>query len=439
MLNSLQTGGGDLLFYTFTNAEETPGGEAVFDILRHRNPRSFSRDTQSILELITIQEGEVNPVGSQRYTVARYPGDIDLMEQIEYCCSLSTVTKKIAKGISKIAKGIKSTPQCYLGDFKAGIDFRYIGLRDNLGDIDESGEVKGYKYSALKKTFIKLRNKRLMTNADFKEVNDLAKKQISISVWTILYKFCRKFWIIRWYLEDLIAGEKMVGIKIAKKQKITLATALSHKTICKLDLWAPVNGRFIEITNFFITSYMDKEGNSFPISPPLGRYNERMITDIKHYGDKSLDSYNPLKMAKRMWALAVGQGDQKVLKKIYPLFHHGASILYQINAEIETIVEMLQDNHIQEEIIRDGSLEIILKQIEGFKYRISVIFDMNLYEELIFSIVDDIVTSDTNYYFIIQKLSHLSRILEEAFSGAAEEYLKNVDLLDPNHFNYLLK
>ena len=64
---------------------------------------------------------------------------------------------------------------------------------------------------------------------------------------------------------------------------------------------------------------------------------------------------------------------------------------------------------------------------------------MNLYEELIFSIVDDIVTSDTNYYFIIQKLSHLSRILEEAFSGAAEEYLKNVDLLDPNHFNYLLK
>jgi len=49
---------------------------------------------------------------------------------------------------------------------------------------------------------------------------------------------------------------------------------------------------------------------------------------------------------------------------------------------------------------------------------------MNLYEELIFSIVDDIVTSDTNYYFIIQKLSHLSRILEETFSGGRRRVFK---------------
>ena len=365
MTSSLENGSG--LFFTFTNAEETPGGDAVFDILRNRNPRSFSRDTQSILELITIQEGEINPVGSQRYTVARYPGDIDLMEPIEYCCSLNSVTAKIAKGISKIAKGIKSTPQCYLGDFKAGIDFRYIELRDNIGDIDESGEVKGYKYTALKKVLIKLRTKKLITNADFKEINDLSTKKISISKWTILYKFCRKFWIIRWYLDELIAGEKMIGIKIAKKKKIMLKEALSHKTVCKLDLWAPVNGKFIEITNFFITSYMDKNGDSYPISPPLGRYKERMITDIKHYGDKSLDSYNPLKMAKRMWALAVSIGDQKTLKKVYPLFHHGASILYQINAEIETIIEMLNDTKIENELIADGSLEIIIKQIELLK------------------------------------------------------------------------
>ena len=437
MIPSLQYGGG--LFFTFTNAEETPGGEAVFDILKNRNPRSFSRDTQSILELITIQEGEINPVGSQRYTVARYPGDIDLMEPIEYCCSLKSVTNKIAAGITKIAKGIKNTPQCYLGDFKAGVDFRYEDLKESLGDIDETGEVKGYMYSSLKKTVIKLRTKKLLTNADFKEINDLARKKISVSNWTILYKFCKKFWVIRWSLEELISGEKMVGIKIAKKFNLTLSVALSHKTVCKLDLWAPVNGRFIEITNFFITSYMDKKGNSFPISPPLGRYKERLITDIKHYGDKNLESYNPLKMAKRMWAIAVSIGDQKTLRKIYPLFHHGASILYQINAEIETVLEMLSDSKIEEEIINDGSLEIIIKQIEGFKHRISVIFDMEIYEDLIFSIVDDIVMSDTNYHFIIQKLNHLSAILVESFSDASKVYLKNVDLLNANYYDYLLK
>ena len=184
---------------------------------------------------------------------------------------------------------------------------------------------------------------------------------------------------------------------------------------------------------------MDKKGNSFPISPPLGRYKERMITDIKHYGDNGLDSYNPLKMAKRMWALAVSIGDQNTLRLIYPLFHHGASILYQINAEIETIIEMLGDTKISSEIIRDGSLEIVIKQIEGFKHRISIIFDMEIYEDLIFSIIDDIVRSDTNYHFIIQKLNHLSSILSDAFKAAAEDYLRNVKLLNPNYYDYLLK
>ena len=231
----------------------------------------------------------------------------------------------------------------------------------------------------------------------------------------------------------------MVGIKIAKKNKIKLKDALSHKTVCKLDLWAPVNGRFIEITNFFITSYMDKNGNSYPISPPLGRYKERLITDIKHYGDKGLESYNPLKMAKRMWAIAVSIGDQKTLRLIYPLFHHGASILYQIHAEIETIIEMLSEKKIEAEIIRDGSLEIIIKQVEGFKHRISVIFDMEIYEDLIFSIVDDVVMSDTNYHFIIQKLNHLASILSEAFTDASKTYLENVNLLNPDYYDYLLE
>ena len=99
---------------------------------------------------------------------------------------------------------------------------------------------------------------------------------------------------------------------------------------------------------------------------------------------------------------------------------------------------MLNDTKIENELIADGSLEIIIKQIEGFKYRISVIFDMNLYEDLIFSIVDDIVTSDTNYYFIIQKLNALTSILEEAFKTASDEYMKNVKLLNPNYYDYLL-
>jgi len=438
MNKSLQNGGG--LFFTFEQAEETPEGDARFDVLKNRNPRSFSTATRSLLELITIQEGEIKPVGSQKYTVARYPGDIDLMEKVEYCCSLNTATIKIAKEITKIAKGIKSTPNCYMGDFKAGLDFRYTKIKEYLGDIDSSGEINGFKQAALKKEIIKLRKDKLITNADFKIMNDLIRKNMSIAKWTILYKFCRKFWIIRWSLNELIAGKKQVGIKLAKKFTIKLSQALKHKTICKLDLWASVNGRFIEITNFFITSYMDSDGGIHPISPTLGRYIERIITDIKHYGDRNLESYNPLKMAKRMFAIAASDSvqDRKTLNKLYPLFSSGSSILYQINAEIETIIDIFSDSSIEDEINSDGTMDIIIRQIEGFKSRISQIYDLDIYEEIIYSIIDDIVGSNAKFY-IIKKLEHLSRELTSNFSEGAESYLKKSGLNNINYYDYLLK
>ena len=184
---------------------------------------------------------------------------------------------------------------------------------------------------------------------------------------------------------------------------------------------------------------MNTKGESILISPKLEDYRKQIIGDIKHYGDKTLDTYKPLKMAKRIWAIAVSIGDQKTLKKIYPLFSSGASILYQIDAEIETIIEVLSDMSIRKELIKDNSLEIIIKQIESFKSRITEIYDMELYEDLIFSIIDDIIESDINYYFIIKKLKQLSKILTDDFNEAGETYLKNVKLLNINYYDYLLE
>ena len=45
-------------------------------------------------------------------------------------------------------------------------------------------------------------------------------------------------------------------------------------------MWAKVNGNYTEITNFFIISYLDKEGKEHPVSPTLDGYNERIIKDF---------------------------------------------------------------------------------------------------------------------------------------------------------------
>ena len=118
-------------------------------------------------------------------------------------------------------------------------------------------------------------------------------------------------------------------------------------------------------------SYYDSEGNENPISPPLTGYNERIIKDLKHYGQGTY--YQPLKMAKRLWALAVSLDDREVLGKIYPLFSTEAAMCYQINAEIETLVMMLEKwDVIGEELVKDGAYEDMRTQIDAFKMQIAL-------------------------------------------------------------------
>lgn len=446
MFKALQYGTG--LYFTFKNGKKTSGKDAMFDILQYRDPRSFSKKTRAHLDLITLQEDitqvkKFGIVGSIKFKIARYPGDIDIMEPIEYCCSLRTATDKIAKGIQEIGKGIKAKKGVYLGDFKAGLDYRYIELRDNFGKIGANGKIKGYKYSNLKKIVSKFLTKKLITNGDFKKFNELLSSDISVAKWTIIFKFARDFWIIRWSLKELIAGEKMIGQNKIRKKRLQLRDALKHKTICKLDLWAAIDGRYREITNFFIASYMDKTGESIAISPSLGSYREQIITDIKHYGDPNLDTYKPLKLGKRLWAMAVSIGDQKTLKKLYPLFAKGCAVLYQIDAEIETLLYILENNKLYKKTIEDGAIEIIIQQIESFKKRVAEIYDMDIYEELVFTIVDDIIDSPEDMRnrngFIVKKLNRLSAILSDYYNKAAEDYLYQHDLQDINFYDFLLE
>ena len=168
---------------------------------------------------------------------------------------------------------------------------------------------------------------------------------------------------------------------------------------------------------------MDNNGESTAISPPLDRYKERLITDIKHYGNSRLAIYNPLKMAKRIWAIAVSMNDTRVLKKIYPLFSTGGAILYQIVAEAETIVDLLSASHLRAEIAQGDTMDIILKQIDGWKARISEIYDMEIDENLLFVIIDDLVEY-SKPYFIIKKLKQLIEITNPWINRKTERFLK---------------
>ena len=61
-------------------------------------------------------------VGSGKFRAQSYPGDIDLMEKIEMCCSKRDIARFVTERLQRIARDIKESEHVYLGDFKAGLD-----------------------------------------------------------------------------------------------------------------------------------------------------------------------------------------------------------------------------------------------------------------------------------------------------------------------------
>ena len=290
--------GGVGLYYVVTDSKKTSRGSGnKFDVLQYRNPNSYSKSTKDLINLVTIQE-DINPVGSQKFKVARYPGDIDIMEPIKECCSETGVINGVAKSIKKIAQIIRDTPKVYLGDFKAGLDDRY-GI--DIGEVNAYDKVIGYNRESVIEALDNLYDLNLLNSDELGQAFNLITKRFSRKSWEKLQKFVKKYHVVRWNLDELISGKKQIGPE-NNSITLTLKDALKVETITKLDLWAKVDGRYTEITNFFLMSYYDSEGNENPISPPLTGYNERIIKDLKHYGQGTY--YQPLKMAKRLWALA---------------------------------------------------------------------------------------------------------------------------------------
>ena len=92
-------------------------GESQYDLLELRDPDSLSTETRRVIDLITIQDN-INPVGSYKFKIHKYPSDIDLFEKYKTCCDLKTATKDISTQLRKIAHGLKNAPNIYFGDFR---------------------------------------------------------------------------------------------------------------------------------------------------------------------------------------------------------------------------------------------------------------------------------------------------------------------------------
>lgn len=233
------------------------------------------------------------------------------------------------------------------------------------------------------------------------------------------YPKSRDSFILRWDEADIIKGYKILPGGI----KYTLEEALMDPTIVKLDMWAPINGRYVEVSNFMILMYEDEMGNVELLNGPQPDYIQSIKEDIQTYFSK--ESLNAFKATKRMMLLAKAFDDNKNLEKILPLINSGAGLLYQVVSDMNTISEMV------EKLGNRAPYEYLFREIDNFKERLSYIYEFTFDEIMVDMKINNIVMNKLIGAQLIEQLDQITKYLLQILNETTLMYDKVNGLYPP--------
>lgn len=398
-----------------------------FDVLKERDLHGINQDTVEIIQMITMRD-YTHPIGSFMHRAHRYPGDMDIMERVIGCCNISEATKKFANSLKKIARQVNKNKNVFWGDCKAGIDNRFDIY---IGDLNEiTKKISNYNPGSIRENISSVRN--LLRSPEYNVLVKLVKSNPTVSEWEELREGLRKHYILRWTTDDILRGWKM----LPGKRHLSLPDALRHQSIVKVDLWAPVEGKYNEITNYFQVIARNKTGKETIINQPWGDRKEMLHNDILKYSSK--EHRNSLKLAKRLWNLAKITNDVRTLEKLYPLFGSDVASLNQIKAESEVIRNMIEK-------IKNPPFPRLMEQIEGFKRRINdASFETNFNPQPFYNSINQIIDMykrdkrTINRHYIDKKLNQLETYLMRVIEPFSYQFLKNIKI-DPDNLKIDMK
>ena len=374
------------------------------ELLKIKDPKKYSKDILNVLNIITTKR--TYPVGSYKYNIHKYPGDIDIFETIVGCCTLNEAKLSIMKKIQGIAKKVKRSKTMFLSDFKAGIDDR---MKVYIGTL-KLGKIKDYNVKLIKRDIKNLYNQHLITRKFYNTLNKLVKSKPTVREWESLSEILRSKYVVRWTNEEIMKGWK----KLPLNKKIYLDEALTHNSTVKIDLLVKINNRFTEVTNYFFLVYKDRQKNINVLNAELDDYIQSINEDIYKYSSK--EHKNSLKVVKRLfnkYSVLTNKHDiySKELKKMAPLFNSEAARLSQIVEEC-TVLQDIQNK------AKSAPQAAMKKQIQSFKERIKT-DDTNL--KIPYKVLEKHINSAHKFTSRRSVNYHLDKI-KEILSKEIERY-----------------
>lgn len=371
---------------------------------------------KDIIKILTLDpEYPAQLVGSFKYKVHEYPSDMDLYEPVQTCCSVDSGVHKVVLGIQAIVRRIHKRRFTYLSEFKAGMDDRYFV---DIGKYDPvRGKLNGYDQYKVVDSIVNIYKKGLLTKSETLELLRMAHGKPDAYQYHTLYDALRKWYVVRWTDEEILQGYKMLPYD----KKITLEEAIRQGTIVKADIWALIDDRFMEITNWFMLTAKVRGGKVYLSEKPNLTYEQSVMNDILLFKDARFKKH--MKLAKRMWLHAISEKDNYTIRQLYPLFSSPIAKLYQIQSEIEILIGMLEK-------LSKAPYQLIKKQIAQFKMRIGTVPETNISEEnesKVLSYFDRAIEAKKDTEVIIRNLRSAFDIVRDIVDKGAMKYIqKNV-------------
>ena len=379
---------------------------------------SYPEELLKDIKLLSFFPDGPHPMGSYKYSIQKWPSDVDLIETFEDCCTKDEVIKKFIKKLKQIVKDISKRKEHYFSEFKAGLDNRY--------DVD-IGECRNGYYNInpeLKDMSLKLFENRLFNKDEITQILTIINDNIiDGDAYDTIFNIYRNRRILRWSAKEILQGFKNVD-----GTKIPLSKALHDNTLVKIDMISLVENNFIEITNFIILYLTNQSGQkheyigyNIESNPPL----DALPREIEKLYFSNY-YYSPFKMIKRLFSLVSKTRDIEILQKIIPIISSDVALLYQLKSQIEVLLRILK-------IIKNPPMKKISEQLDKMKTRISNILQFNNTEKQnIYNLIKKVNSSSTQIYKkmgILYFINH--NIFNPKINYLSITYLNEVNLNPP--------
>ncbi len=388
-------------------------------------PDSYTTKAIENIRLLSLNPEESVPFGSFIYKVQKYPGDIDILETYEDCCTIDQVVKKVAKKLQNIIKNIVSLRSHYMTEAKFGEDLRYDPSISIIGYLDKGVyHLNDKTRENLVAYSDKLLNRDLITEEEYEIILAIVERDFPTAYdYDVLYNLFREHRVLRWNTKEVLQGYKILPENI----KMKLEDALKMKAHVKIDMITNLNGKFIEMTNFFFLVVKKLDGKDYLINFHR-EYDEdyllhRSETELPKEIEKLFFSkyyFNPFKGVKRIWALARHYKDYSMINKLKDFISGNISLLYQLKSEIGNIMLLLEK-------LKTYPKVGINNQIQDIKSRLVYVLELGEDEEIVDQWFNQ-ATAINDKYNKYQALNKIKKYLESAINYFTLEYLEHIGL-----------